>query len=133
MMAYALDHVITTGGECTAQGPCVYEEICPTMKAAGPHAVAIIEEAADSFVMCLNDQGGTVMHVTYDITEPLRAQMKHHEPIVLVYDARGNGGGGVAPSLTGDHQDRVTDYTAIVVEKNDEDIQKTELQRVDGR
>ncbi len=37
-------------------------------------------------------------------------------PIVLVYDARGNGGGGIAPTIAGDHQNRVTDYTAIVVE-----------------
>ena len=36
-------------------------------------------------------------------------------PLVLVYDARGNGGGRTAPTITGDHQDRVTDYTAIVV------------------
>ena len=34
---------------------------------------------------------------------------------VLVYDARGNGGGGVCPTITGDHQDRITDYTAIVL------------------
>lgn len=32
---------------------------------------------------------------------------------VLVYDARGNGNGLTAPKLTGDHQNRVTDYTAI--------------------
>jgi DNA (cytosine-5)-methyltransferase 1 len=31
-----------------------------------------------------------------------------------VYDARGNGGGDTAPTLTGDHQNRVTDYTAIL-------------------
>lgn len=39
----------------------------------------------------------------------------------LVFDARGNGEGGVVPTLTGDHLNRVTDYTAIVVEikKND--------------
>ena len=43
-------------------------------------------------VLVLNDQGGAVMHVTYDITEPLRAQMKHHEPIVLA--AYGFKGGG---------------------------------------
>lgn len=35
---------------------------------------------------------------------------------VSIYDARGNGNGGVSPTLTGDHQNRVTDYTAIVVE-----------------
>lgn len=37
--AFAIDHVICGGGTCTAQGPCVYEEVCPTLKAAGVHAV----------------------------------------------------------------------------------------------
>ena len=32
------------------------------------------------------------MSVSYDITSTLRANMNHHEPIVLIYDARGNGG-----------------------------------------
>ncbi len=32
-----------------------------------------------------------------------------------VYDARGNGDGRTVCTLTGDHQDRVTDYTAIVM------------------
>lgn len=32
----------------------------------------------------------------------------------ICYDARGNGGGGATPTLTGDHENRVTDYTAIV-------------------
>lgn len=67
------------------------------------------------------------MSVSYDRTDTLWENMKHHEPIVLVYDARGNGGGGVAPSLTGDHQDRVTDYTAIVVEKHEDDIHGEEI------
>ena len=44
-------------------------------------------------ILVLNDQGGAVMDVSYDITATLRADMKHHEPIVLIYDARGNGGG----------------------------------------
>lgn len=34
----------------------------------------------------------------------------------LIFDARGNGGGVICPTLTGDHQNRITDYTAIVVE-----------------
>ena len=33
-----------------------------------------------------------------------------------IYDARGNGGGMISPTITGDHQDRITDYTAIIVE-----------------
>ena len=41
----------------------------------------------------------------------------NNSPIVLVYDARGNVGGSAAPTITGDHQNRITDYTAIVVTK----------------
>lgn len=33
---------------------------------------------------------------------------------LVVYDARGNGEGSVAPTVTGDHESRVTDYTAVV-------------------
>lgn len=35
--------------------------------------------------------------------------------MAVVYDARGNGDGKTVPTLTGDHQNRVTDYTAIAV------------------
>ena len=33
------------------------------------------------------------------------------------YDARGNGDGKVAPTITGDHNNRVTDYTAVAVKQ----------------
>lgn len=58
------------------------------------------------------------MDISYDVTGTLRAQMAGHPP--LIYDSRGNGGGGVSPTITGDHQNRITDYTAIVV-MSDED------------
>ena len=38
----------------------------------------------------------------------------------LIYDARGNGEGGVSPTITGDHQNRITDYTAIILEIHEE-------------
>ena len=34
----------------------------------------------------------------------------------VVYDARGNGDGKVCPTITGDHENRVTDYTAVVID-----------------
>ena len=37
----------------------------------------------------------------------------------VVYDARGNGDGKVVPTITGDHENRITDYTAIAVEHAD--------------
>ena len=39
-------------------------------------------------------------------------------PDQAVYDAHGNGEGMTAPILTGDHQNRVTDYTAICIQGN---------------
>lgn len=40
-------------------------------------------------------------------------------PILIcqVFDARGNGNGTTAPTITGDHQNRITDYTAIVLQE----------------
>lgn len=35
--------------------------------------------------------------------------------IVKCYDARGNGEGNIAPTITGDHNNRITDYTSVVV------------------
>lgn len=32
----------------------------------------------------------------------------------LIYDARGNGNGAISQTLTGDHQNRTTDYTAVL-------------------
>lgn len=37
---------------------------------------------------------------------------------VVCYDARGNGDGAHVPTLTGDHENRVTDYTAVITYSN---------------
>lgn len=37
---------------------------------------------------------------------------------MLVYDSWGNGDGETVPTMTGDHQNRVTDYTAIVLHES---------------
>lgn len=34
-----------------------------------------------------------------------------------VFDARGNGDGRTCPTITGDHENRITDYTAIAIER----------------
>lgn len=69
------------------------------------------------------------MDVTVDFVCTLRAQ-SNHPP--LIFDARGNGGGGIAPTITGDHQNRVTDYTAIVV-TYEENISEHRLRMVESR
>lgn len=35
----------------------------------------------------------------------------------VAYDARGNGDGKIVPTITGDHENRITDYTAIAIER----------------
>ena len=35
-------------------------------------------------ILILNDQGGAQMSITLDTASTLRAEMKHHEPIVLI-------------------------------------------------
>ena len=49
------------------------------------------------------------------------------EIVKMILDARGNGNGEISPTLTGDHQNRITDYTAIVVE-----VRKDESENIKG-
>lgn len=116
----------------------------------------------DRPVPVLNDQGGGVMGVSYNVTGTLRAAEHGHQPIVFesnaqpvvlesnqmhatatqtgicptlsasmgmgggyipmitdrkVFDARGNGDGQIVPTITGEHENRITDYTAIAIER----------------
>lgn len=50
----------------------------------------------------------------------LAAKCSGVEPTVCIkcYDARGNGDGRTASTLTGDHENRITDYTSVVVAKS---------------
>ena len=36
--------------------------------------------------------------------------------VSLCYDARGNGDGEIVPTITGDHESRITDYTALAIQ-----------------
>lgn len=59
-----------------------------------------------SITMQAHEAGGTSLHATPSIRYENR-----------VFDARGNGDGEVAPTMTGDHQNRVSDYTGVVCNK----------------
>lgn len=50
-----------------------------------------------------------------------------------IYDARGNGNGELAPTITGDHENRITDYTAVCIEKQNENIPISGVRTVQGR
>ncbi len=52
---------------------------------------------------------------TWETVGTLRADMGDNQTAV-VYDARGNGNGDVANTITGDHNGHISDYTTIAVE-----------------
>lgn len=54
-------------------------------------------------------------YVESEVGSTLLAHLAVEPRNIVVYDARGNGDGQIVPTLTGDHESRVTDYTALVV------------------
>lgn len=78
--------------------------------------IAIVEK------IILDDQGGQQISVCTDGKSPtLRAEAHGNAPYVinkktLVYDTRGNGAGETVPTITGDHNNRITNYTALCCE-----------------
>lgn len=66
-------------------------------------------------VLCLNDQGGSVMDCTVGITGTLRAQEHGHQPLVYEnhgIDARYTGPHTIAPTLSARAGDRRQQSTA---------------------
>lgn len=61
------------------------------------------------------DMGGGKSSVDLHLDRSPTLTTTHYGEPAVVYDARGNGDGTVAPTMTGDHQNRVTDYTGVVV------------------
>lgn len=51
-----------------------------------------------------------------DPCHPLAASAHTPSAVVKVFDARGNGDGQIVPTITGDHESRIKDYTAIAVD-----------------
>ena len=54
-------------------------------------------------------------YVESEVGSTLLAHLAVEPRDIVVYDARGNGDGQIVPTLTGDHESRVTDYTALAV------------------
>ena len=61
----------------TAKGVGYQEECAPTLKAGGKSSAVMLP------VLCLNDQGGSVMECSEDVTGTLRAQEHGHQPLVF--------------------------------------------------
>lgn len=77
--------------------------LSPTLRAEMLPAICIQGNVVDRDANC-NGRGWSDNDVSYTLNTIDRP---------AVYDARENGNGDTAPTITGDHQNRVTDYTAI--------------------
>lgn len=82
-----------SAGQGAKAGGIGYQEECaPTLKAAESGTNMVPS------VLCLNDQGGSVMECTEDMTGTLRAQEHGHQP--LVYENHGIDARYTGPHLT---------------------------------
>lgn len=102
-----IDRADTAG----ANGTGVKEDVCYTLNAIDRPAVAFALDCRNmtaneelSATLQAKDNGGQSLNYINPVAEP------------LIYDARGNGDGITSPTMTGDHNSRVTDYTAITLQ-----------------
>ena len=72
---------------------------------------------AEQAVISVDQGGGKSGANSYENISPTLTCTHGGEPAVAyTYDARGNGDGQKCATLTGDHQNRITDYTSVVLE-----------------
>ena len=91
----------------------VYPEIARTL--AARHDSSPCADRGQNVVAldCRNLVGNQEISGTLQAKDEGGYSLNYVNPVV--YDCRGNGDGCTVPNLTGDHENRVTDYTAICV------------------
>lgn len=111
--------------DCRYKGPLKVAPIVTATYGMGgnntPFVVSVIETSET--VHCY-DIGEARLRTPSEYIEKsptLRAEAHGNAPYVinkktLVYDTRGNGAGETVPTITGDHNNRITDYTALCCE-----------------
>lgn len=101
---------VDSAGHKAGKGPLIQEEVSATL---GVSQDQYLFTPTDKNI--LDDQGGQQITVRNDGKSPtLRAETHGNLPCVMSYDARGNGDGDTASTITGDHENRITDYTNVV-------------------
>lgn len=102
-----IDRADTAG----ANGTGVKEDVCYTLNTIDRPAVAF---ALDCRNMTANEELSATLQAKGNGGQSLNYINPVAEP--LIYDARGNGDGITSPTMTGDHNSRVTDYIAITLQ-----------------
>lgn len=70
----------------------------------------------EGFLHCLRQSGESEEALHETLSAVTKREISSIETTPFVYDARGNGDGETCPTITGDHNNRVTDYTALCCE-----------------
>lgn len=102
-----IDRADTAG----ANSAGVKEDVCYTLNTIDRPAVAF---ALDCRNMTANEELSATLQAKGNGGQSLNYINPVAEP--LIYDARGNGDGITSPTMTADHNSRVTDYTAITLQ-----------------
>ena len=108
-----IDRADTAG----ANGTGVKEDVCYTLNTIDRPAVAF---ALDCRNMTANEELSATLQAKGNGGQSLNYINPVAEP--LIFDARGNGDGQTSPTMTGDHNGRVTDYTAIAAQQVGADL-----------
>lgn len=91
-------------------------DVVGTLRAnAKGHDPIVIDALPFDTTQLTSPQNGSNPHWG-DPCHPLAASAHTPSAVVKVFDARGNGDGRIVPTITGDHESRITDYTAIVAD-----------------
>lgn len=151
-------NTIDRADTANANGTGVKEDVCYTLNTIDRPAVAF---ALDCRNMAANEElsatlqaksnGGQSLNyinpvcyaattepnmVICDDCSPAIRSRDYKDPNIVCYDARGNGDGKTSPTITGDHNGRITDYTSVIIEKTTRWIVRrltpTECERLQG-
>lgn len=117
--------VVTCGAFSKGQGEKArgigwQEEVSPSLKAEvnGNNPPAVLIAAVDK-IQCGNPWDTQTERIFYGdgVWHSLSANSGggQSRDAILVFDARGNGDGVTVPTITGDHENRITDYTALCI------------------
>ena len=99
-----------------AYGIGLSKDLTPTLRAESPTAVCIPFYVIQDKIIGRKDKNTCKGDgISEDVCYTLTGFDVHGICIpILMFDARGNGKGNVSPTLIGDHNNSVTDYTALV-------------------